>query len=95
MSINYPDATGARRGPQVLARLKEYPPNLWYRGEQVADVGNRGEMTRDPEAVDQGRGDGRAEEGECSVGEDDPAAGGTGPAGGPTRSCQGGSTNRS
>ena len=28
-------APGARRGAQFLARLRESPPNLWYRGEQV------------------------------------------------------------
>lgn len=31
-------ATGARRGAQVLKRLQENPPNLWYAGEQVKDV---------------------------------------------------------
>jgi len=31
-------ATGARRGEQFLARLRESPPNLWYRGEQIQDV---------------------------------------------------------
>ncbi len=31
-------ASGARRGAQVLARLKERPPALWYRGEPVRDV---------------------------------------------------------
>ena len=31
-------ATGARRGEQVLKRLRESPPNLWYQGEQVRDV---------------------------------------------------------
>jgi 4-hydroxyphenylacetate 3-monooxygenase len=31
-------AGGARRGAQVLARLREQPPNLWYQGEQIADV---------------------------------------------------------
>jgi 4-hydroxyphenylacetate 3-monooxygenase len=30
--------TGARRGPEVLKRLQENPPNLWYQGEQVKDV---------------------------------------------------------
>jgi len=30
--------TGARRGPEVLKRLQENPPNLWYEGEQVKDV---------------------------------------------------------
>jgi 4-hydroxyphenylacetate 3-monooxygenase len=29
---------GARRGVDVLARLRERPPALWYRGELVADV---------------------------------------------------------
>lgn len=29
---------GARDGAQVLKRLRERPPNLWYRGEQVRDV---------------------------------------------------------
>jgi 4-hydroxyphenylacetate 3-monooxygenase len=29
---------GARRGSDVLARLRERPPALWYRGERVADV---------------------------------------------------------
>jgi len=28
---------GARRGEQVLQRLRERPPALWYRGERVAD----------------------------------------------------------
>ena len=32
------DATGARRGPQVLERLRHRPPALWYRGEPVADA---------------------------------------------------------
>jgi len=31
-------ATGARRGEQLLARLRERPPAIWYRGEQVRDV---------------------------------------------------------
>ena len=31
-------ATGARRGHQVLQRLKDNPPSLWYRGELVKDV---------------------------------------------------------
>ncbi len=26
---------GARRGEQVLKRLRENPPNIWYAGEQV------------------------------------------------------------
>jgi 4-hydroxyphenylacetate 3-monooxygenase len=29
---------GARRGEQVLKRLREYPPNIWYGGEPVRDV---------------------------------------------------------
>jgi 4-hydroxyphenylacetate 3-monooxygenase len=29
---------GARRGAQVLQRLREQPPSIWYRGEQVRDV---------------------------------------------------------
>ena len=29
---------GARRGEQVLERLRENPPTIWYRGEQVRDV---------------------------------------------------------
>jgi 4-hydroxyphenylacetate 3-monooxygenase len=31
-------AGGARRGSQVLERLREHPPAIWYRGEQVRDV---------------------------------------------------------
>ena len=31
-------AAGARRGSQVLERLKANPPNLWYQGELVKDV---------------------------------------------------------
>ena len=31
-------AHGARRGEQVLQRLRERPPTLWYRGEQIRDV---------------------------------------------------------
>src|SRR3981081_4216607 len=41
MSATRPQPTmapGARRGAQFLARLRESPPNLWYRGEQVKDV---------------------------------------------------------
>jgi 4-hydroxyphenylacetate 3-monooxygenase len=39
MSIcNSDPALGARRGEQVLQRLRERPPALWYRGEQVQDV---------------------------------------------------------
>ena len=29
---------GARRGAQLLARLRERPPAIWYQGEQVRDV---------------------------------------------------------
>jgi len=29
---------GARNGSQVLQRLRERPPTIWYRGEQVRDV---------------------------------------------------------
>ena len=29
---------GARRGAQVLQRLRDNPPNIWYRGELVRDV---------------------------------------------------------
>ena len=29
---------GARRGAQVLQRLREQPPSIWYKGEQVKDV---------------------------------------------------------
>ena len=32
------EPAGARRGEQVLARLHERPPAIWYRGEAVADV---------------------------------------------------------
>jgi len=31
-------AGGARRGAEVLRRLREQPPNIWYGGEQVRDV---------------------------------------------------------
>jgi len=31
-------ATGARRGKQVLERLKERPPAIWYQGQAVRDV---------------------------------------------------------
>jgi 4-hydroxyphenylacetate 3-monooxygenase len=33
-----PSPGGARRGAQVLERLRENPPNIWYRGEEVRDV---------------------------------------------------------
>ena len=29
---------GARRGSEVLARLRESPPTIWYGGKQVSDV---------------------------------------------------------
>jgi 4-hydroxyphenylacetate 3-monooxygenase len=32
------DGRGARNGEQVLKRLREHPPALWYRGELVNDV---------------------------------------------------------
>lgn len=32
-----PAPTGARRGAQVLARLRERPPELWHRGERIVD----------------------------------------------------------
>ena len=32
------EALGARRGEQVLRRLRERPPAIWYGGEPVADV---------------------------------------------------------
>jgi 4-hydroxyphenylacetate 3-monooxygenase len=32
------EALGARRGEQVLARLRERPPAIWYAGERVLDV---------------------------------------------------------
>ncbi|MGH8326010.1 MAG: 4-hydroxyphenylacetate 3-hydroxylase N-terminal domain-containing protein, partial [Steroidobacteraceae bacterium] len=35
---NRHDGGGARRGAQVLQRLRERPPALWYQGERVADV---------------------------------------------------------
>jgi len=31
-------SAGARRGAQVLARLRDRPPSIWYRGEPVRDV---------------------------------------------------------
>jgi 4-hydroxyphenylacetate 3-monooxygenase len=38
MSLAEVPLSGARRGAQVLARLREQPPNLWYQGQQIADV---------------------------------------------------------
>ena len=37
-NIGSAGGTGARRGAQVLQRLREQPPTIWYRGEQVRDV---------------------------------------------------------
>jgi 4-hydroxyphenylacetate 3-monooxygenase len=34
----YTSGSGARRGEQVLQRLRAQPPAIWYRGEQVKDV---------------------------------------------------------
>ena len=45
-------------------------------GEEVADVGDEGEVAGGPEAVGEGESDGDAEDGEGGVGEGDPAAGG-------------------
>ena len=47
-------------------------------GEEVVNVGERGEVARGPEAEGQGCGDGDAEERESGVGEGDPAVGGFG-----------------
>jgi 4-hydroxyphenylacetate 3-monooxygenase len=33
-----PPTLGARRGEQVLQRLRERPPTLWYQGQQIKDV---------------------------------------------------------
>ncbi len=38
MTRNDTTAGGARRGAQVLQRLREQPPTIWYHGEQVKDV---------------------------------------------------------
>ena len=46
-------------------------------GEEIVDVGERGEVARGPQAEGQGRGDGDAEDGERGVGEGEPAAGGS------------------
>ena len=32
------EGKGARRGHDVLQRLRDQPPSIWYRGEQVQDV---------------------------------------------------------
>jgi 4-hydroxyphenylacetate 3-monooxygenase len=29
---------GARRGEQVIQRLKEQPPEIWHRGIKVSDI---------------------------------------------------------
>ena len=47
-------------------------------GEEVADVGDEGDVAGGPEAVGEGEGDGDAEDGEGGVGDGDPAAGGLG-----------------
>ncbi len=44
-------------------------------GEQVADVGNEGDVARGPEAIGEGERDGDAEDGEGGMGCGDPAAG--------------------
>src|SRR5688572_14169372 len=38
MLASLAERNGARRGADVLRRLRERPPALWYRGERVADV---------------------------------------------------------
>jgi 4-hydroxyphenylacetate 3-monooxygenase len=38
MSTQYREANGARRGEQLLERLRARPPAIWYRGERVRDV---------------------------------------------------------
>jgi hypothetical protein len=43
-------------------------------GEDIADVGNEGEVTGVPEAVDEGDGDSHAEDGERDMSDGDPAA---------------------
>ena len=45
-------------------------------GEEIADVGDEGEVAGAPEAVGEGDGGGDADDGEGGVGEGDPAAGG-------------------
>jgi 4-hydroxyphenylacetate 3-monooxygenase len=35
---NHSKGKGARRGHDVLQRLRDQPPSIWYRGEQVQDV---------------------------------------------------------
>ena len=37
-ATNLVGGKGARRGVDVIQRLRDQPPNLWYRGEQVKDV---------------------------------------------------------
>lgn len=36
--VNESRGNGARKGAEVLQRLREQPPALWYQGEQVQDV---------------------------------------------------------
>ena len=38
MADNPQQARGARRGEQILQRLRERPPTLWYQGKQIKDV---------------------------------------------------------
>src|SRR5579872_7436491 len=38
MASQSTSGAGARRGQQVLQRLRERPPAIWYRGEEVKDV---------------------------------------------------------
>ena len=38
MADNLQQARGARRGAQILQRLRERPPTLWYQGKQIKDV---------------------------------------------------------
>ena len=38
MTGNDKTSGGARKGAQVLRRLREQPPAIWYRGEEVRDV---------------------------------------------------------
>lgn len=37
-TVNKSTGGGARRGSQVLQRLREQPPSIWYGGERVKDV---------------------------------------------------------
>jgi len=38
LADNPQQARGARRGEQILQRLRERPPTLWYQGKQIKDV---------------------------------------------------------